>query len=306
MTTKRVKTLHALGTRINLTVFGELDDAALDAAAALINREEDRLTVNRAQSEVMAVNHAAGSAAVAVSSATYGLIRTAAAASREDFGFNALIGPLVKLWKIGFTGANVPDGLAIAARLALSDPSGVVLDDQTHTVKLAHPGMELDLGGIAKGFIADQIRALWGAYGVAAGIIDLGGNLLFVGASPRREDGKWVIGVQDPGKSRHTDLGCTILPACSAVTSGIYERFLVKDGKKYHHLMDPRTGYPLQTELAGVTVFTKDSIQGELEAKRLFFAGAAVPGWLDDPTHLGAVFAYQDGHTEVIGTTISK
>ncbi|WP_125704573.1 FAD:protein FMN transferase [Lacticaseibacillus daqingensis] len=304
MTTRRDLTLHALGTRINLTVFGEADDAALDAAAVLINREEDRLTVNRPASEVMSVNHAAGHAAVVVSSATFRLIQQAVAASQANYGFNALIGPLVKLWKIGFNGANVPSDMAIAARLALSDPEGVTLDAATHSVSLAHPGMELDLGGIAKGYIADQIRALWGAYGVQAGIIDLGGNLLFVGDSPRREDGLWVIGVQDPGRARHTDLGTTLLPAVSAVTSGIYERFLVKDGKKYHHLMDPRTGYPLQTELAGVTVFTKDSIQGELEAKRLFFHGAPIPGWLADPTHFGAVFAFQDGHTEVIGTTL--
>lgn len=164
--------------------------------------------------------------------------------------------------------------------------------------------MALDLGGIAKGDIADQIRSLWRAYHVQAGIIDLGGNLLFVGDSPRRADGRWVIGVQDPAKKRHEDLGITILPACSAVTSGIYERFLIKDGKQYHHLLDPRTGYPLQTKLAGVTVFTRDSIQGELEAKRLFFAGAAPVDWLDDPQHLGAVFAFQDGHHETIGATL--
>ncbi|WP_179395663.1 FAD:protein FMN transferase [Lacticaseibacillus absianus] len=304
VTAPRRQTLRALGTRIALTVFGEQDDAALDAAAALIQREEDRLTVNRPDSEVMAVNRAAGQAGVAVSSATYALIQTAVAASRANYGFNALIGPLVKLWKIGFAGAAVPSNGEIAARLALSDPTAVQLDDVTHTVALAHPGMELDLGGIAKGFIADQIRTLWGAYGVAAGIIDLGGNLLFVGASPRRADGRWVIGVQDPGRARHEDLGTTVLPACSAVTSGIYERYLVQDGKKYHHLMDPRTGAPLQTALAGVTVFTRDSIQGELEAKRLFFAGAPLPGWLDDSTHLGAVFAFEDGHTEVIGAPL--
>lgn len=304
MINKRVKSLHALGTAINLTVFNELDDAALEAAAVLIARQEDRLTVNRDHSEVMAVNAAAGTAAVAVSSATYQLIAQAVAASRENFGFNALIGPLVKLWKIGFAGANVPDQADIAARLALCDPAQVILDAAAHTVMLRQAGMELDLGGIAKGAIADQIRTLWQAYGVQAGIIDLGGNLLFVGESLRRSDGRWVIGVQDPAKQRDVNLGRVILPAVSAVTSGIYERFLIKDGKQYHHLLDPRTGYPLQTALAGVTVFTTDSVQGELEAKRLFFHGAAPDDWLADPTHFGAVFAYQDGHHESIGVTL--
>jgi thiamine biosynthesis lipoprotein len=297
-------TLHALGTHIKLTVFGELDTVALTAAENLINQEEDRLTVNRTVSEVMAVNAAAGVQAVAVSSGTFRLIRQAIAASREDFGFQCLDRTLVKLWKIGFDGANVPSDAEVQQRKALCDPEMVQLDDQTHQVKLLVKGMELDLGGIAKGDIADQIRSLWQAYHVQAGIIDLGGNLLFVGDSPRRSDGRWVIGVQDPAKKRHEDLGMTILPACSAVTSGIYERFLIKDGKQYHHLLDPRTGYPLQTKLAGVTVFTRDSIQGELEAKRLFFAGSAPVDWLDDPQHLGAVFAFQDGHHETIGATL--
>ncbi|MCX2456382.1 FAD:protein FMN transferase [Lacticaseibacillus nasuensis] len=306
MMTKRTKTGHALGTRIVLTVYGEQDEAALDAAFALIESEEDRLTVNRDVSEVMSVNHAAGQTPIVVSSATYRLIAQAVAASRENFGFNALIGPLVKLWHIGFTGAHVPTADAIAAKMALIDPAGVALDPANHSVALMHAGMELDLGGIAKGYIADQIRSLWRAYGVAAGIIDLGGNLLFVGDSPRRTDGKWVIGVQDPAKSRHTDLGVVVLPACSAVTSGIYERFLELDGHRYHHLLDPRTGSPLETELAGVTVFTQDSIQGELEAKRLFFHGGPVPGWRDNPQMLGAVFAFQDGHVETDGLTLTK
>lgn len=304
MIAPKTLTLHALGTHIKLTVLGELDTAALTAAENLIDQQEDRLTVNRTVSEVMAVNAAAGVQAVAVSSATFQLIQQAIVASREQFGFNALIGPLVKLWKIGFKGANVPSDTEVKQRLALCDPALVELDAGNHTVKLLAKGMELDLGGIAKGDIADQIRSLWQAYRVQAGIIDLGGNLLFVGDSPRRADGQWVIGVQDPAKKRHEDLGLTVLPACSAVTSGIYERFLIKDGKQYHHLLDPRTGYPLQTKLAGVTVFTQDSIQGELEAKRLFFAGVAPDGWLNDPQHFGAVFAFQDGHHETIGVTL--
>lgn len=301
MMAPRTATTHALGTRINLTVFGEADDAALDAALKFITVEEDRLTVNRPVSEVMAVNNAAGGEPVRVSNGTFALIQHAVQASQADYGFNALIGPLVKLWKIGFEGANVPEPAAIAARMALSDSTGVTLNAADQTVALRTRGMELDLGGIAKGAIADQIAALWRAYGVRAGIIDLGGNLLFVGRSPRRNDGQWIIGVQDPARKRHEDLGTVTLPACSAVTSGIYERFLVKDGRQYHHLLDPRTGYPLQTELAGVTVFTTTSVQGELEAKRLFFAGEVPADWLADPTHLGAVFAYQDGHSETVG-----
>jgi thiamine biosynthesis lipoprotein len=299
--TKRVKVGYGLGTTITLTTFGELNDVAIDAAMTLVAEYEDRLTVNRQVSEVMSINHAAGDHAVVVSPATYQLVKRAVLASRENFGFNALIGPLVKLWAIGFKAANVPDESDIAARKQLIDPMQVELNDDQLTVKLLQPGMELDLGGIAKGEIADRIVDLWRAYGVASGIIDLGGNLVFVGESPRRVDGQWVIGVQDPQAERHDEVGRTVLPACSAVTSGIYERFLIVAGKQYHHLLDSRTGHPLQTKLAGVTVFARQSVVAETEAKRLFFAGEPIPNWEKQPDIYGAVFVYQDGRVVPVG-----
>lgn len=291
---RHTMTHHALGTRINLTVFGDRYASLLAPSMRLIDGYEDRLTVNRDHSEVMAVNHAAGKTPKIVSQTTYDLIKMAVKYSRENFGFNALIGPLVKLWKIGFAGANVPSKEEIAARRRLIDPYRVLLDDGMRTVYLEEEGMELDLGGIAKGYIADRIKDFWDQHQVPAGIIDLGGNLLFVGQSPRRDDGQWVIGVQDPQLHRGENMEVVRQPACSAVTSGIYERFLVKNGKRYHHLLDPRTGYPLATDLSSVTVFTDQSVKGELEAKRLFFNGGVPTGWLAQPGNRGAVFIYQD------------
>jgi thiamine biosynthesis lipoprotein len=302
--TWQIKRLRALGTNIVLSVFGEQDNAALIAAEFLIRQQEARLTVNQPHSEIMTINQLAGHDKIEVSSGTYALIKKAVLASQQHFGFNALIGPLVKLWKIGFNGANVPTDYDIKSRLSLCNPDNIIMDDALHAVKLVNAGMELDLGGIAKGFIADQIKSLWSAYGVMAGIIDLGGNLLFVGESPRRADGQWTVGIQNPDKARNINIGTVIKPACAAVTSGIYERFLIRNGKKYHHLLDPQTGYPLQTQLAGVTVFTRDSLQGELEAKRLFFAGQPIPGWEKDTNNLGAVFVYQNGNTKTVTAPI--
>ena len=285
---------HALGTKIVLTLFGDRYYPLLARSMRLIDEYEDRLTVNRPESEVMSVYHAAGKGPKVVSPSTYELYKLGVKYSRENFGFNALIGPLVKLWKIGFTGANAPQDADIQERLKLIDPYKVLLDDDYRTVFLEEAGMELDLGGIAKGYIADRVRDFWIEQGVQAGIINLGGNLLFVGKSPRREDGQWVIGVQDPRLKRGDDIEIVRKPACSAVTSGIYERFLEVNGKKYHHLLDPRTGYPLQTDLSSVTVFTEQSVMGEIEAKRLFFNGEPINGWQKQPGNLGAVFIKQD------------
>ena len=289
---------HALGTSITLQIFGALDKSVINDSFTLIDHYEDLLTVNRDVSEVMEVNHAAGKHPVQVSSGTYDLIKLAVEKSRENFGFNALIGPVVKLWAIGFKDAHVPTDDQIKERMKLIDPFSVDLNDSDQTVFLKKAGMELDLGGIAKGWIADRIKDFWMAYGVHAGIINLGGNILLVGDSPKRTSGQWSVGVQDPKEPRGNNIASVMVPQCSAVTSGTYERYLEVDGHKYHHLIDPRTGYPVETNLAGVTTFTRYSVEAEIECKRLFFAGKPIAGWHDDPDRIGAVFVYNDEHVE--------
>lgn len=289
---------HALGTSITLQIFGTTDDTVINESFDLIDHYEDLLTVNRDHSEVMEINHAAGEHPVQVSSAVYDLIKLAVKESRENFGFNALIGPLVKLWSIGFKDAHVPSDDQIKRKMKLINPEKVVFDDLNQTVFLEERGMELDLGGIAKGWIADRIRDFWRAYGVHAGIINLGGNILLVGDSPKRSNGQWSVGIQDPKERRGNNISSVMVSECSAVTSGTYERYLVVDGHKYHHLIDPRTGYPVETDLAGITTFTKNSVQAEIECKRLFFAGHPIDGWHDDPDRIGAVFVYDDEHVE--------
>ena len=289
---------HALGTSITLQIFGARDKSVINDSFTLIDHYEDLLTVNRDESEVMDVNHAAGKHPVQVSSGTYDLIKLAVEESRKNFGFNALIGPVVKLWAIGFKDAHVPTDDQIKERMKLIDPFSVDLNDADQTVFLKKSGMELDLGGIAKGWIADRIKDYWMAYGVHAGIINLGGNILLVGDSPKRASGQWSVGVQDPKEPRGNNIASVMVPQCSAVTSGTYERYLEVDGHKYHHLIDPRTGYPVETNLAGVTTFTKYSVEAEIECKRLFFAGKPVAGWHDNPDRIGAVFVYNDEHVE--------
>ena len=289
---------HALGTSITLQIFGARDKSVINDSFTLIDHYEDLLTVNRDESEVMDVNHAAGKHPVQVSSGTYDLIKLAVEKSRENFGFNALIGPVVKLWAIGFKDAHVPTDDQIKERMKLIDPFSVDLNDSDQTVFLKKAGMELDLGGIAKGWIADRIKDFWMAYGVHAGIINLGGNILLVGDSPKRASGQWSVGVQDPKEPRGNNIASVMVPQCSAVTSGTYERYLEVDGHKYHHLIDPRTGYPVETNLAGVTTFTRYSVEAEIECKRLFFAGKPIAGWHDDPDRIGAVFVYNDEHVE--------
>ncbi|WP_311408129.1 FAD:protein FMN transferase [Liquorilactobacillus uvarum] len=289
------KSFYALGTTINLTAFGTASEGDLEDTYHLITAYEDKLTVNRTNSEIMAINRAAGKEPIQVSSGTYQLVKKAVEISRKHEGFNVAIGPLVKLWRIGFKEANVPDEQQIEAKRVLTDPKRIILNDMNMSVFLPDSGMELDLGGIAKGYIADRIRSLWDSRGILAGIINLGGNILTIGACPLHEDHKWRIGVQNPWQKRGKPLILEKVGPCSAVTSGVYERYFETTGKKYHHILDSRTGYPLKTDLVSVTVFTKDSIVGEIESTRLFFAGSLPLNWGEKRSDLyGAIFVYRD------------
>ena len=147
-----------MGSPILLKLYSH-DEALASRVFQLIKRYEDLLTVNRAESQVMDINHAAGRHPVTVSRPVFQLIQCAKAASMvRDSTFNLAIGPLVKLWRIGFHGHSVPDAADIRARLALTRPQEVILDETTCSVFLQQPGMELDLGAIAKGYIADRVR----------------------------------------------------------------------------------------------------------------------------------------------------
>ncbi|KRN98760.1 FAD:protein FMN transferase [Companilactobacillus kimchiensis] len=287
------KTYHALGTEIKLTVFQEGQVPALDKAYELIQYCEDILTVNRTESEIMSINHASGKGAVSVSKISYDLVKAAVKVSQKNQGFNAAIGPLVKLWHIGFSDAEVPTEKEISNRLRLTNPGRIMLDDSNRSVYLLDEGMELDLGGIAKGYIADAIKKLWYESGVEQGIIDLGGNVLLVGQSIH-EDGLWTVGVQSPFDTRSDYLGIVEIPDYSVVTSGIYERFLNKQGHSYHHIMDPKTGYPVKTDLIGVTVISPKSIDGEIWSSLGFYNNYEGTLKLLTDNAIGLVFVYKD------------
>ena len=289
------KDYPVLGTWCELTLYGGYDTALLDGAYHLIQYYESLFTVNHDGSEVMRINRSAGDRAAEVSHATYTLVKRAVNESRQHYGFNAAIGPLVKLWHIGFEDSRVPTDVEIAERLKLINPDDIVFNDDNCNVYLPQAGMELDLGGIAKGYIADRIQDFFKAYGYTAGIINLGGNLLVIGEAPHHADGKWRVGIRNPLEQADEAILTITTGASSVVTSGVAERRFKADDKSYHHIIDPMTGYPHDNDIASVTVLSQESIDGELETTRLFFADGPLPGY-----DRGAIFIYQDKSIELV------
>lgn len=289
-----------MGTLAALCVPGEVDAEVTATVCRTLRDLERRLTVNgpaeaTARSQVEAINRAAGIAAVHPDPEVYGLVRAAVLASRTHRdSFNALIGPVVKAWRIGFADARVPEADEIASLLALTDPDDVELDDDRQGVLLRRPGMRLDLGAIAKGYAADRAAAVYRAHGVRDGLIDLGGNVVAMGSA--EQGAPWRVGIQSPFHGRGTVLATLALRDASAVTSGVYERVLEAHGRRYHHMLDPLTGQPFDTDLASVTIVSTSSMDADLWAtiaQRGGLAGgrravAAAPG-------IEAVFVTTDG-----------
>ena len=259
-----------MGSPILLKLF-EHNEGLASRVFRLIKQQENIFTVNRHDSDVMAINHAAGSHAVVVSAPVFDLIRCAKAVSQlPESSFNFTIGPLVKRWKIGFSGHSVPDASDLQALLALTDPDDVILDEPSRSVFLQKAGMEIDLGAIAKGYIADVVRDYLHQEKVTDALINLGGNVQTLGAGA---EGAWAIGLKKPFSTPDALIGVINVKGKSVVTSGIYERYFESEGQRYHHILDPKTGYPLDNELLSVTVISDDSIDGDIYTTLLYGMG---------------------------------
>ena len=284
-----------MGTTVSLKLFVE-NLTAVSAVFNAIEQLEAQLTVNRYHSEVMGINHAAGKQPVAVSKLVFDLISQAKAASLlPNSKFNLAIGPLVKLWKIGFNGRSIPEKDEIARRLTLTNPNHIDLNRTNQTVYLAKAGMEIDLGAIAKGYIADIIKLLLAQYNIFQAIINCGGNVLTIGYSPITADKQWHIGLKRPFAEANNLLGIIHVEDKSVVTSGIYERYFIFNDQLYHHILDPHTGYPLNNELHSVTIISDNSLTGDIYST-IFYSLGIRQGLseLKKKQNIGVIFVTRD------------
>ncbi|WP_110930294.1 FAD:protein FMN transferase [Paenibacillus bouchesdurhonensis] len=239
---------------------------------ALLNDIDSKISRTLETSEIYQVNANSGKSAVKVSPETFELVDKALDyAKRTDGNFNPAIGNLVTLWNIGHEGAKVPDIHLIEAAKALSDYRLIELNEDTQEIYLQKEGMAIDLGSIGKGYAADAIYDYLEEQGFSSAIIDLGGNIYAMGQKP---GGKaWNIGIQDPDKERGNPIGTIQVEDKTIVTSGIYERFFIEDGKLYQHILDPGTGYPVDNGISSVTVVTKHSTDADALSTTLFVLG---------------------------------
>lgn len=269
------KTGFLMGTLVTLKVFdrdADKSSRAADKAFARIREIESLMSLNIEDSQVNNINEWAGIRPVEVSHDTLKVVEKGIYYGQLSEGlFDITVGPLARLWGIGTENPQIPGSTRINNALGLVDYRDVEINQETKEIFLKRPGMVIDLGGIAKGYAADEAKKVLMAEGIEHAIINLGGNVLTVG--PKHDGGPWNIGIKDPYNPNGSLLGFVRIQDKTVVTSGDYERYFEKDGKRYHHILNPYTGFPGNNEIKGVTLIAHSSFDADALSTTVFLLG---------------------------------
>ncbi len=263
-----------MDTLVTITVVSSSDSMAeksVDAAFDAIEKLEKVLNFYSAESEISLINKNAGLSGVKVSSDVLRLVAKALYVSEKTKGaFDITIGPLSSAYD--FHDQIRPDDGKIRERLSLINYRDLLTDNAESTVYLKRRGMLIDPGGITKGYAADMAVETLKKQGIHAGIVAIAGDIKAFGLKP---DGKpWKIGIRNPyAKGDKDDIIATVeLTDMAISTSGDYERYFISNGKKFHHLLDPKTGYPAGG-CRSVTVIAKEGVFTDAFATGIFILG---------------------------------
>ncbi len=295
--------MFALGTVCSIQLFTEKPqtevELVLQTCIRRLEELERHLSANAESSTLIDINKASGVSAVNVPADIYPLFaRAVFFAEKTDGAFNPAIGGVVKLWNIGFENARKPEDRDIQVALSRTDYKDVQLAGTA--VFLKKEGMKLDLGAIAKGFAADELTRIVKQAGIMHAVIDIGGTISAVGVRP---DGKrWNIGIRDPRIRQGQPIISAPIENRSISTSGSYERYFEQDGIRYHHIIDPATGYPVQSNMIAVSVFADSATDADALSTACFVLGyKKAVKLLDELPNTEALFIFDDNSVRTTG-----
>ncbi len=249
-----------LDTYVTITLYDKGDEALIKECFDLITSYEDLLSRTKAESEIYKLNEAT-EFPFEVSKDTAELINAALHyATISDGAFDPTIEPISSMWDFKGGMTNPPTDTDIIAELSHIGYKNVKINE--NFITFDQKDMGLDLGAIAKGYIADKVKEYLLSKGVHSAVINLGGNVLCIGTKP--DGSNFKIGIQKPFEKYAETVEVVGINDMTVVSSGIYERyFTTSDGKFYHHILNPKTGYPYDNELVAVTIVTKKSVDGD-------------------------------------------
>jgi thiamine biosynthesis lipoprotein len=272
------ETRTSMYTVVEITVSSDSAEkakSAIDKAFNELDRLARLLNFYSEDSEVSMINRHAGDKPVKVSPETLEIIEKALYVSENTEGaFDITVGPVVHLWD--FQNKVLPDGKMIKEKLKLVGYKNVIVDKEKSTVFLKTKGVQIDLGGIIKGYAADRAVEVLKKDGIKSGIVAVAGDIKVFGKRPPTGsyNGLWNVGIQNPRQKSDKDeiIAAIGLSDMAISTSGDYQRFFMKDGKRYHHLLNPKTGYPAYN-CQSATIITKDAVFTDAFATGIFILG---------------------------------
>ncbi|MCX5725789.1 MAG: FAD:protein FMN transferase [Candidatus Saganbacteria bacterium] len=258
-----------MGTVVEVSVYSPHAERHADAAISLMRRLGAKLDWRNGKSEVAIINNMAGIAKVAVSHDTFDIISRPLKLSRSLGGvFDITVGPLVDLWRM--SGGIPPSPEAVEAARTLVGWMDVELDPDAETVMLKRRGMRLNLDGVGKGYVVARARELLVSRGIKSAMISTGSSISVIGVRPG--GGAWRVGIRDPRREGEI-IGILELEGGESLsTSGDYERDFEYDGKRYHGIFDPRTGYPAEG-CQSVTIIAPDATVADILSTAVFIMG---------------------------------
>lgn len=266
------KSEFLLDTHVTITLYGTADENLFPEIFEEIQRLENILSVHVEGSDLDLLKNNAGIKPVKVSEDTIKLMEKSIKYSELTNGlFDITSGPLIDLWGIGTESAKIPSKDEIKEAIGLINYKKIKIDKKESTVFLEDDDMIANLGAIAKGYIADRVEEKLYKLGIESAIINLGGNVQLIGTKP---DGTlFRIGIQDPDESRGGNIGVYTGKDVTIVSSGDYERFFIEDGVKYHHILNPKTGFPVDTEIKSVSIITDKSFEADALSTSVLLSG---------------------------------
>jgi thiamine biosynthesis lipoprotein len=265
-------TQAAMGTVMTHKAYGLDAEECLLAVQMEIERLNAMFSRFQPESEISLINQAAGQTRIAVSMDSLAVLARSLEFSNDHPElFRITIGPLMDLWRAARKKSEPPPEDAVKKVLPLVNDQDVMLDPEPGTAGLRHTGQGIDLGGIAKGYAARRVLEIYNAYGIQSACSNLGGNVATLGSKP--DGSAWRIGIQHP-KQAALLIGNVSVENESVVSSGDYQRYFVgRDGKRYHHILDPVHGMPCDSGLTSVSIVAADAVSADALSTMVFIAG---------------------------------
>ena len=262
------KDIFAMDTYMTVTAYGAKAQEAVDEAEAEIQRLDELLSTGNEESEIAQLNQ--NKSAILSEDAGYLVERALELNKETDGAFDIAIYPVMEAWGFPTQNYQVPTADTLESLLKLADASQIIYDENSRKISFDREGMKIDLGGIAKGYTSSRIMDIYKENNISSGLVNLGGNVQALGTKP--DGSKWRVAVQSPDDTEDY-LGILSVEDKAVITSGGYERYFEQDGKTYHHIIDPKTGYPAENGLTSVTVVSEDGTLADGLSTSLFIMG---------------------------------